>query len=357
MSTDLASSGASQNTTLRLVSRLPVVRAVAAPMAAAAAALVLGALLFSTIGVDPIAAYGTMLSGAFGTTFAISQVLTRAVPLLIIAIGLIVVFRANIWNIGAEGQLLIGALAGGFVAIEFPFESAWLALPSAMVAAAFAGGVWGGIVGWLRAKWEVHEVITSLLLNFVAVLIFSYLVRGPLRDPMGFLPESKDVPDFAHLPTIPGLNVNIGLLIGLLLAAVFAYLLKSTPYGLKIRMIGSSTSVARAVGIDPGRMTVQLMVISGALAGLAGVIQVLGVQFVLLDGLSPGFGFTAIMVALLGRLNPAGVLVAALALSAISVGGNAMQVAHGIPASAVATISALLVMFLLIGEHLSKSRQ
>lgn len=340
------------------VLRLSASRVVLAPLAAGLSALVLGGMLFLAAGVDPVAAYGTMLSGAFGSLFGISQVLTRAIPLLIIAIGLTVVFRGNIWNIGAEGQLLIGALAGGFVAIEFPVESGWVAIPSAMAAGIVAGAAWGAVVGWLRAKWSVHEVITSLLLNFVAALIFSYLVRGPLRDPMGYVPESKEIPDFARLPLLPGIDVNIGILIALLLIAVIAYILTATPYGLKVRMVGSSATVARAVGVDPARMTIELMAISGGLAGLAGVIQVLGVQFVLLDGLSPGFGFTAIMVALLGRLNPAGVVLSALVLSAISVGGTAIQVNHEIPASVVAIISALLVMFLLIGEHLSKqSRQ
>ncbi len=328
-----------------------------AVLLAAALALAVGAVLFRFAGADPLAAYATMVTGAFGSSFAISQLLTRAIPLLIIALGLVAVFRANIWNIGAEGQLLIGALAGGVVAIEFPIASGWLAIPAAMVAGAAAGGTWAAIVGWLRAKWQVHEVITSLLLNFIAAILFSYLVRGPLRDPMGFLPQSKDVPEFAHLPLLAGLNVNIGLVLALVLTVLFAYVLSSTPFGMKIRMIGSSPSVARAVGVDPGRMTVQLMAISGGMAGLAGVIQVLGVQFNLQDGLSPGFGFTAILVALLGRLNALGALIAAIALSAISVGGSAMQVAQGIPTSVVATISALIVMFLLVAERLTKRKE
>ncbi|WP_315923288.1 ABC transporter permease [Mesorhizobium sp. SP-1A] len=355
MSTNLASPLVAADTSPPTIMRLlPRIKAIAISVTAFAAALVFGGLLFTATGVDPVAAYWTMLQGAFGSWFAFGQVLTRAVPLLIIAVGLIAVFRANIWNIGAEGQLLIGALAGGYVAIEFPIESGWLSIPCAMAAGAVAGGAWGAIVGWLRAKWEVHEVITSLLLNFIAALIFSYLVRGPLRDPMGFLPQSKDVPAFSQLPFIPGLGVNIGLLIALALAAFFTFLLSATPYGMKIRMIGSSASVARAVGIDPARMTIELMAISGALAGLAGVIQVLGVQYALLEGLSPGFGFTAIMVALLGRLHPIGALVAAVILSAITVGGNAMQITYGIPASAVATLSALLVLFLLVSDHLAK---
>lgn len=355
MSTNLAPPLMVADASPSMVTRLlPHFKAIAISGAACGAALILGGLLFTVSGVDPLAAYGTMLEGAFGSWFAISQVLTRTIPLLIIAVGLIAVFRANIWNIGAEGQLLIGALAGGFVAIEFPIESGWLSIPFAMLIGAIAGGAWGAIVGWLRAKWEVHEVITSLLLNFIAALIFSYLLRGPLRDPMGFLPQSKDVPAFSQLPSIPGLGVNIGLLIALALVALVTYVLTATPYGMKVRMIGSSASVARAVGVDPSRMTIELMAISGGLAGLAGVLQVLGVQYALLEGLSPGFGFTAIMVALLGRLHPVGALVAAVILSAITAGGNAMQIAHGIPTSAVATLGALLVLFLLVSDHLAK---
>lgn len=356
MSTDNLASSLTTTTPNPPMSKpiVPHINAIAIPVIACGAALVLGGLLFTIAGVDPLAAYGTMLNGAFGSWFAFAQVLTRTIPLLIIAVGLIAVFRANIWNIGAEGQLLIGALAGGFVAIECPIESGWVSIPCAMLAGITLGAAWGVIVGWLRAKWEVHEVITSLLLNFIAALVFSYLIRGPLRDPMGFLPQSKDVPAFSQLPLIPGLGVNIGLLIALALVVVFTYILSATPYGMKIRMIGSSASVARAVGVDPSRMTIELMAISGGLAGLAGVIQVLGVQYALLEGLSPGFGFTAIMVALLGRLHPIGALVAAIVLSAITVGGNAMQITHGIPASAVATLSALLVLFLLVSDHLAK---
>lgn len=356
MSTDnLAPALAATHSSSPLAARLfPHIKAIAMSGSACSAALILGGLLFTLAGVNPLAAYRTMLDGAFGSWFAFSQVLMRTIPLLIIAVGLIAVFRANIWNIGAEGQLLIGALAGGFVAIEFPVESGWLSISCAMLAGAATGAAWGAVVGWLRAKWEVHEVITSLLLNFIAALIFSYMIRGPLRDPMGYLPQSKDVPVFSQLPLIPGLGVNVGLLIALGLVVFFAYLLSATPYGMKIRMIGSSASVARAVGIDPSGMTIELMAISGGLAGLAGVIQVLGVQYVLLEGLSPGFGFTAIMVALLGRLHPVGALVAAIILSAITVGGNAMQITHGVPASAVATLSALLVLFLLVSDHLAK---
>lgn len=321
---------------------------------AVGSALILGGLLFLIAGADPVTAYSTMLNGAFGSTYAIGQVLKLAVPLLIISLGLLMVFRANLWNIGAEGQLLIGALTGGVVAIEFPIASGWIAIPVAIIAGAIGGGVWAGVVGWLRAKWEVHEVITSLLLNFVAVILFSFMVRGPLRDPFGFLPESKEVPEFARLPSLPYLDVNIGIVLALMLVALFAYVLKATPYGLKIRMVGSSPSVARAVGVNPSRMTVELMFLSGALAGIAGVIQVLGVQFNLQDGLSPGFGFTAILVALLGRMNPIGAVFAALALAAITVGGSAVQVSQGVPTSIVATISALLVMCLLIAERISQ---
>ncbi len=341
-------------TSLGLLERFDSLRMLWVSVCAAIVALIIGGFLFRISGADAFEAYATMFKGAFGSQFAITQLLTRAIPLLIIALGLIMVFRANIWNIGAEGQFMMGALGGGAVVTQFSISPGSISILLAIIAGAMTGGSWGAIVGWLRAKWEVHEVITSLLLNFVAIIFFSFLVRGPLRDPSGFLPESKEVPDISRLPIIPGIDVNIGVLIAIALTLFIAYILTATPYGLKIRMIGSSPSVAKAAGLDPYRMTIELMAISGAMAGIAGVIQVLGVQFYLGDGLSPGFGFTAILVALLGRLNPFGAVLAAIALSGISVGGSAMQITHGIPTSIVATISALIVMFLLIAERLSK---
>ena len=317
------------------------------------AAFAAGGLLFMTTGVDVLDAYATMLSGAVGSGFALTQTLVRTVPLLIIALGLAVVFRANVWNIGAEGQFLAGALLGGMIAIEMPATSPWIAVPTALLAGIIGGGLWGGIVGVLKARWGVHEVITSLLLNFIAAIGFSYAVRGPLRDPMGFLPSSEDIPSHAQLPAVPGLGVHGGLVLALLLVPLVAYLLYQMPFGIKVRMMGSSPSVTKASGHNPNKLLVLLMILTGAFAGLAGVVQVLGVQFNLQDGLSPGFGFTAILVALLGRLNPFGVLLAATVIAGISVGGTALQIEHGVPSAVVGTIGAFLVIFLLVSDRVA----
>jgi ABC-type uncharacterized transport system permease subunit len=313
--------------------------------------LLVGAAIMAVAGANPIRAYGAMVEGAVGSRFAVSQVLVQTVPLLIIGLGLALAFRGRVWNIGAEGQFHLGALAGGAMAIVAPIPIAAVQLPLAMLVGAAGGAAWAWVVGALRARWRVNEVITSLLLNYVAIHWYSYFIRKPLRDPEGFLPQSRAIPVSAQLPALPGLDVHAGLLIALALVPLVVYTMYRTPFGFRAAALGLNADAAEAAGIDAGRTIVRLMVISGGMAGLAGVIQILGVQLRLQYGISPGFGFTAIIVALLGRTRPVGVLLAALLISGLSVGGAAVQFTQGIPIAAVYTMQASFVLFLLVADR------
>jgi simple sugar transport system permease protein len=293
-----------------------------------------------------------MVKGAFGSRFAIEQVLVGAVPLCIIGLGLALAFRGSVWNIGAEGQFYMGALAGGAVALSVPWAIPFVIVPLSLAGGALGGAGWGWVVGEIRSRWGVNEVITSLLLNYVAIDLFAYVIRKPLRDPTGYLPQSRMVPTQAQLPVVPGLRVHAGLVVALVLVPVVAYVSNRTKWGFRSRAMGLNRDASQAMGTDVRRTTVHLMLVSGGLAGLAGIVQILGVQLRLQNGISPGFGFTAIVVALLGRNRAVGVLLAAIAVAAINVGGQAMQVSQQIPVAAVETIQALFILLLLVADRL-----
>jgi ABC-type uncharacterized transport system permease subunit len=328
-------------------------RSLGASLLAVLIALLVGAAILLVAGANPVAAYRQMVQGAIGSRFAVSQLLVVLVPLLIMGLGLAVAFRGRVWNIGAEGQFYLGALAGGTLAITFPGSIPFLVIPAVLVMGAAAGAAWGWIAGEFRSRWGVSEIITSLLLNYVAIYWYGYFIRKPLRDPSGFLPQSKEIPAAAQLPNFHGFQVHVGLIIALGLVPILAYVMSRTPFGFRVTAMGlNPEAAAGAAGVDTRRSIVRLMLISGGLAGLAGIVQILGVQLRLQVGISPGFGFTAIIVALLGRTRPIGVLLAAFLIAGLSVGGQAMQLTQGIPIAAVHTIEALFVLFLLVADKL-----
>lgn len=316
--------------------------------------LVVGGLLMVIAGGEPVAAYGALLDGAFGSPYALGQMLILAVPLLIMGLGLALAFRGRVYNIGAEGQLFMGALAAGVVAIFLPVGFDPLLILASTVAGVAAGAAWGGIVGVLRAQWGVNEVITSLLLNFVAILIFTYCVRRPLRAHGSPDLQGRAIDSSAALPILPDLAVHIGLFLAIALVPVVAYLMARTPFGMRVRMMGFNTEAARTAGVNSRRMIVGLMLISGGLAGLVGAIQTLGVAERLDLDISQGYGFTAIVVALLGRLHAVGVLLAALFIAVLQSGGQAMSVTEGLPYAIVLAIPGVFVVFLLIADRLAR---
>jgi general nucleoside transport system permease protein len=316
--------------------------------------LVVGGVLILIAGGEPISAYGSLIDGAVGSPYSIGQVLVLAVPLLIMGLGLALAFRGRVYNIGAEGQLFMGALASGVVAIFLPLGFDPLLIVASVAAGVAAGAAWGAIVGVLRARWGVNEVITSLLLNFVAILIFTYCVRRPLRAPGSPDLQGRPIEPDAALPLLPDLAVHVGVFVAIALVPLAVYLMGRTPFGMRVRMLGFNAEAARTAGVNSRRMIVGLMLISGGLAGLAGALQTLGVAERLDLGISQGYGFTAIVVALLGRLHAVGVLLAALFMAVLQSGGQAMSVTEGLPYAIVLAIPGVFVVFLLIADRLAR---
>jgi general nucleoside transport system permease protein len=325
-----------------------LVRNLGASLVAILIGLGFGAIIIVAAGGEPFAAYTSLFRGAVGSRFDIGQTLEQSIPIMIIGLGLAVAFRARVWNIGAEGQFYIGALTGGLVAIYLPIDVPVILIPLSFAAAMAGGAIWAWIVGYMRAHWGVNEIVTSLLMNYPAFFLMEYLCRVPLRG--GFIIQSKPVRTAAQLPDVPGFPVHLGIIVAIGLVPIVAYLMNKTPFGFRVDVFGMSPDVAEAAGVDRKKIVKRVMVVSGALAGLAGVIQVMGVQIVLNPFISRGFGFTAIIVALLGRNRPIGVLMAALFIGAMSNGGIAMQQAQNLPTSIILSVQALFVLLLLAAE-------
>ena len=322
--------------------------------AAVLVALVLGAGVIAAAGGNPITAYADIVTGTFGSGSTITLMLGEVTPLLLIGLGLGMAFRGRVWNIGAEGQYVAGAVAGGAFAILSPVQAPVVLIPAALAVGSAAGAAWGWIVGKFQAKWGVNEVISSLLLNYVAIFGVAYLVRIPLRDPDYYLPQSKLIPSAARLPDLPLLNVHAGLLIGLACVPIVMYAMGRTPFGFRVRVLGMNRDAARAAGIDTDRLIVKVMMISGGFAGLAGIAQVLGLESRLNNNLDAGYGFTAIIAALLGRMRPIGIVLASVFIATITVGGDILQRSQQVPRAAVFVLQALFVIVLLAADKLAR---
>lgn len=299
---------------------------------AAVLALLLCAIPLLWAGAPVLEAYGVMIQGAFGSRFAIAETLSRATPLVLTGLAATVAFRAKLWNIGAEGQLYLGALAAtalGSGALDLP---GWALLPLMLVAGALAGGLWMAGPTLLKTRLGVDEVVTTLLLNFVVLLFVSMMLEGPMKDPLGMgWPQSAPILDAAALPKlIPRTRVHAGLVIAVVAAVLVWLMLARTTWGFEMRATGANPSAARFAGMPVGRVMLRVGLISGALAGLAGVGEVAGLKGYLTQDLSPGYGYAGIVVAMLAQLHALGVLLAALFVAAVFVGADSMSRAIGV---------------------------
>ncbi len=319
---------------------------------ALAGALTVSALIIAVSGHSPAAAFGALISGAFGSLDSLSGVAVKTCPLLLAGLAMAVSFQAGVWNIGAEGQLLMGALAMAVLGMHGVALPAWLDLGVDLVVAAVAGALWSGIAGALKLRRNVNEVISTIMLNFVALGLISYLVQGPLMEAGGRYPQSDVILPGLWMPRLaPPYRLHVGLLLALLIAASLQGLLYRTVAGYEMRAAGLNPQAARLAGIDVGRRLLFALMLSGALAGLAGAIEVSAVTHRLYEHFSPGWGFTAIAVGLLGRLSPAGVIVAAFFFGALDAGSNAMQRVAGVSSVLVAIIQATVIFFLVALER------
>ena len=319
----------------------------------AACALLLLAIILATGGHDLGAALGAMVRGAAGSWDAVlSATLVRATPLLITGLALTLAFRAGVMNIGAEGQLLMGAAAATAMALWWR-GPAILGVGLVLVAGCAAGGAWAAIAGLLRVRFGVLEVISTLMLNFVALYLLGWLVRGPMQEPTHAYPQSSTIGAMARLQIlVPGTRLHAGFLLGLLLAGALALLLSRTAFGFRIRVVGANPHAAASAGrLDAAWIAFGAFVGSGALAGLAGAVEVSGVTFALYENLSPGYGFSAIAVALLARLEPMAVVGSAVLFGALEAGGLSMQRDAGVPSVTVNVVEAVLILLVVAADR------
>jgi len=314
-------------------------------------ALGAGGGLLLALGVSPWEAYVTMFRGALGNWYGLSETVVKAIPLAMAGLAVSLAFRMQVWNIGAEGQILLGALATA-ATVRYAFvDNFFVMLFLMMLSAALAGGLWGALAGWLKGRWRVNEIISTLMMNYIALHTVDYFIYGPWRDPasLGF-PMTAPFPPAARLPLFLDTRVHLGIFFALILAGALYFFFRWTRWGFEVRVLGENPQVAHYAGIPYVRNVVLLMFFSGALAGLAGMGEIAGLQGRMQPGFSPGYGYTAIIVAWLARLNPGAILGVAFFLGALLVGGDTLQVVLRLPLASTHIIQGCILIFLLGGD-------
>ena len=329
--------------------------AVISPLIAIELTIVTMSILFALLGKNPVTALAVYFIDPLTDGYSLQEIAVKATPLVMIAIGLSLCYLANAWNIGAEGQFLIGAVAGSWIAVRTQGTDAgvWV-LPAMLLLAAAAGALYALIPALCRVKFGASEILTSLMLVYVADLLLDYLVRGPWRDPHGYnFPTTAEFDPVATVPVlIQGGRLHVGSIIAILVVAAAAVLLGRTIKGFEIRVVGAAPRAARFGGFNANQLILVTFAISGALAGLAGIIEVAGPVGHLQPGISPGYGFTAIIVAFLGRLNPVGILIAGLFLALTFIGGEQAQIAMKIPIDVTKVFQGILLFYVLACDSL-----
>ncbi|GMQ94076.1 MAG: ABC transporter permease [Acidimicrobiia bacterium] len=317
------------------------------------AALLVGAILILWVGENPLYVYWVILTQSLFEASGWRDTLILATPLGIIGIGLAYAFRAGVWNIGAEGQLIVGAITAiAVVSVMQGFPGAVI-IVAGLLAGMAGGALWGAIAAFLHVRFAVNAVIATLLMVFIAEPLLNWVVRVPLKDPATFLPQSRTVGNGA-LPDILGTDIHIGVLFLFMLVPFAAWVMSYTRFGYLIRAHGANRFAVYANESRPGRLPFMLLAMSGALAGAAGFIQLAGVQMRVGSGTAVGFGYTAIIVAILGRNRPIGVFFAAIGLSAMLVGAEAAQRSLGLPVALTQSIQAIVVIFVVAGEAIEQ---
>ena len=317
------------------------------------AAMLIGSIILMTIGADVLKTYMVILFEPLKTTLQLSEVLLRAIPLTIIALGISVAYRSGIINIGAEGQMAMGILGTTAVALAFPELPKPVLLPMAVLAGAISGGVWGFIPGFLKAKLQVSELLSTVMLNYIAAQFYTFLLRGPMLDPAE-LTMGSGTPQSMRLSRnrwlgrfLPGTRLHTGLLLALILALLIFFLLWKTSYGYKMRAAGASSRAAKYGGISVTWYLVIAMVISGAFAGMAGAIEIAGVHRRAIEGITGGYGFSGIVVALFGGLHPAGIIPASFFFGLLIVGADMTQRMVGVPANMVNVLQGIIILVIV----------
>ena len=322
------------------------------PLVAVVATLVIGFALFTALGKDPWQAFHVFFVKPVDSRYGVGELLQKAAPLMLCAIGLAAGYRANVWNIGAEGQLTMGAIAGGGIALAFHDSASPLLLPAMIVAGAAGGMAWAAIPAFLRTRFNANEILVSLMLVYIATFTLSLLVHGPWRDPEGFnFPQSKMFEPVALLPNLlPETRLNVGFLIALAAVAAGWVFMARSLVGFQMRVAGLAPAAANYAGISARRTVWLGMLIGGACAGIAGIGEAAGPVGQLLPSISPGYGFAAIIVAFVGRLHPLGILLASLLMSLLYLGGESAQMGLALPSAVTGLFQGTLLFFLLAAD-------
>jgi simple sugar transport system permease protein len=334
------------------------------PLLATLAALAVGALLLYLLGTNPLDAYSAMIQGAFGSKNALADTIVKAVPLLLVGVGICISFRGGVLNIGGEGQLIVGALSATYVGLAIPDASFGVLVPVALLAGFLGGAVWGGIPGVLKAYFNVNEILSTIMMNAIAVQGMNYLLRGPMIDPVQLeaasrIPQTARLSRLYDLPRLIPTRLHLGAVIAVIAAILVYIFLWRTTIGYRIRAVGQNAFAARYAGINVRHYMVLALLLSGAMAGLAGAIQIFGVHHrMFTDGSATGFtgsaGFNGIVAALFGQLHPLGTIPASFFFGALIVGANAMQRAMQIPSALITTLNGLLVVFVVSSEYFKR---
>ncbi len=336
--------------------------AVGVQAAAVLAGLLLGGVLIAATGADPVVAYRAIVAGAFANVYNLTETLVKTTPILFAGLGVTVAFRCSVWNIGAEGQLRMGALAGTAMGIALA-GAPWprlVAAPLLLLVAFAAGGLWSGLAGWLKVRWRMDEVISTIMLNFIAALFVNYVITGPLREPQGGgVPLTRPIAPAAELPrllsgVLPGSRLHLGFILAVCAASLVYFFLWHTVPGYRLRAVGANARTAATSGINVNQSIMLALAISGGLAGLGGISEVAGLHYRLIEGFSPNYGATGIIVALLGKLHPLGVVVAAVLFGGLIVGTDAMTRVVSVPGSIVYVLQGVIVLCALAGELVSR---
>lgn len=329
------------------------------PLVAVLLALLVGAVILLLLGANPIEAYGAMLDGAFGSQASLLRSITRATPLLLVAIGICIAFRGGVINIGAEGQLFLGAITATAysLALRDTLPPALLAVTTLLVGM-LAGAAWGFVPGFLKARFDVNEILTTVMMNEIAIQLLIFLLSGPMIDPeqvaMGTrVPQSAQLPQDVWLARLaPPSQVHTGIFIALAAAVIVYILLWRTTLGYRIRAVGLNRDASKYAGISVPRYLTLSLVLSGALAGLAGAVEVTGVPHRMVEGFAVGYGFAGIVVALFGRLHPIGAIPSAFLFGALLVGAERMQRTVQVPSATIIALQGLVVIFVVSSEIL-----
>lgn len=317
---------------------------------AALAAALTGAVVIKAVGASPLATYATIFTGPLADKFGMTEVLVRAIPLILVGLGIAISFRSGILNIGAEGQILIGILASTATALAFPGSPKIVLLPLMLMAGALGGALWGGIAGFLRARMGVNEILSTVMLNYIAAQFYTFLLRGPMIDPNELetgsgTPQSMRLPKTAWLDRlVPETRLHAGLILAVVLAVGVYILLWRTTWGYRLRAAGAEAKAARYAGVHVERSLVAAMLLAGGFAGLAGAVEVAGVHHRAIEAISSGYGFSGIVVALFGGLHPAGILPAAAFFGLLLVGADMTQRSAGVPANMILVLQGVVIL-------------